>query len=351
MSSRLTRATSLVPVGVRHVVGLGIASVLAFGLRWTGRRAGVALVYHTIDDREGDPARELVPPIERSRFRRQMRHLRRRYRLVPANELTGAVAARRRGQRFPVSVTFDDDRPQQVRYAAPILHELGVRATFFVSGSSLEGPRSYWWERVQRVVDRGIALTDIRDLLPAAAATALERSPLDVHAVGAVIEELTPGERDEVSTKILRLAGPDPPDAGLRAAGVVALTEADCTIGFHTRNHDKLVLLDDGQLERALRDGCDDLERLVGYRIDAIAYPHGAADRRVADAARRTGYSCGFTTSPNVVTPASDPLLLGRLPTERLSSRYLALSIVRALLLAPSGRAEGAAPRSAPGRI
>jgi hypothetical protein len=284
MSSRLTRATSLVPVGVRHVVGLGIASVLAFGLRWTGRRAGVALVYHTIDDREGDPARELVPPIERSRFRRQMRHLRRRYRLVPANELTGA-------------------------------------------------------------------LTDIRDLLPAAAATALERSPLDVHAVGAVIEELTPGERDEVSTKILRLAGPDPPDAGLRAAGVVALTEADCTIGFHTRNHDKLVLLDDGQLDRALRDGCDDLERLVGYRLDAIAYPHGAADRRVADAARRRGYSCGFTTSPNVVTPASDPLLLGRLPTERLSSRSLALSIVRALLLAPSGRAEGAAPRSAPGRI
>jgi peptidoglycan/xylan/chitin deacetylase (PgdA/CDA1 family) len=336
MSSRLMRAASLVPVRVRQVLGCVIAPLLAFGLRWTGRRSGVALVYHTIDDREGDPAGELVPPIERSRFRRQMRHLRRRYRLVPANELTAAVAARQRGQRFPVSVTFDDDRPQQVRYAAPILHELGVRATFFLSGSSLDSPRSHWWERLQRVADRGIALTDVRDLLPPAAAAVLERSPLDVHAIGLVIEDLTPGDREEVASKILPLAGPDPPDAGLRAAGVVALAHADCTIGFHTRNHDKLVLLDDAELERALRDGCDDLERLVEYRIDAIAYPHGAADRRVAEAARRSGYSVGFTTSAKAVTPTSDPLLLGRLPTEGLSSRHLAVSIVRALLLAPS---------------
>src|SRR5262245_31461060 len=48
----------------------------------SNRRAGLILLYHDVADRDGDQRRELVPPISRARFARQLAHLKRYYRIV-----------------------------------------------------------------------------------------------------------------------------------------------------------------------------------------------------------------------------------------------------------------------------
>jgi peptidoglycan/xylan/chitin deacetylase (PgdA/CDA1 family) len=293
-------------------------------LRLSGRPLGLALGYHAVGEPEGDSRRELVAKLSPRTFESQLRHLRRHYVPVPASELRKAVEARRRGQRIPVAVTFDDDLGSHAQVAMPILRRSGVPATFFVCGASLDGPFAFWWERLQRAFDAGLLTGAERERLTGDA-NAL------IHRVASAIQQLEPEERDDVSRRLGDLTGPDPPDAGLRREQLRLLADAEFEIGFHTRRHDDMRRLDDARLGAAVSDGRSALESVARRSVDLIAYPHGSADERVASAARANGYTAGFTMDPEAVAPEADPLLMGRIePGPGPTSRF-GLELVRAL--------------------
>src|SRR5437762_2220702 len=101
-SRHLERLTS-----IRDASRTILALLVCWLARMSSSRAGVALVYHRVGGRGGDPNVEILAAVSSSAFGRQLRHLRRHYRVVPAAELLDAVRSRRRGERFPVSITFD----------------------------------------------------------------------------------------------------------------------------------------------------------------------------------------------------------------------------------------------------
>jgi peptidoglycan/xylan/chitin deacetylase (PgdA/CDA1 family) len=294
-------------------------------------------MYHRIAPMAGDPQQELVPAQRLALFEDQLDFLRGRYRLVRASELRAAAAERRRGERIPVAVTFDDDSPTHATYAAPALERLGVPATFFLNGASLDRPFAFWWERLQRAWDSGApGLADL---------TRLDRdSRPTIHALGRAIEAMRPSARDEVSERLLELAGPDPPDSGLRRQQVAELSAAGFEIGFHTRRHDRLPDLKGDELAEALVDGRAELAEAAGADMRVIAYPHGRADARVGAAARAAGFGIGFTDLPRVITFREDPLLLGRLLPSPTSVDRLASQLARVLV---RGLKRGGVPSAA----
>ena len=311
-----------------RLLGLPLAAVALRLLRLTARRAGVAVVYHTVAERTGEPRNELVPPHGVDLFDAQIRHLRREYRIVPAAELPAAAASRRRGARFPAAITFDDDLPEHVQFALPVLDRHGATATFFLTGATLEAPYSFWWERLQRALDRGAPIRSPSK----GEAQVIARN--EIRRVGWEVEWLEPADRARWADELLSAAGPDPADAGLRREGVHRLAAAGMTIGFHTRRHDRMPPLDDKSLAAALRDGREELEEVVGSPLDVIGYPHGGSDERVAAAARSAGFVVGYTTQEVAVTPTSDPLRLGRLNPSYRSPGHFAVQLVRMLAAA-----------------
>jgi peptidoglycan/xylan/chitin deacetylase (PgdA/CDA1 family) len=314
---------------------LAVAPVLARAVRWSGRRAGVALVYHRLDEASGDLRRELVPAHGRRLFEAQMRHLAFYYDVVPASELPAATAGRRRGERFPVTITFDDDLASHRSVAMPALRRLKLPATFFLSGAGLSEPHSFWWERLQSAVDAGLP---VATLLPAPAATAAGGA--GIHELATAIGTLPPEERDAVAERLCAWAGSGPSEIGLAEEDVRELAAAGFEIGSHTLRHDYLPRLDDATLARAMIDGRDRLARIAGHQLHAIAYPHGGADRRVAAAARAAGYTTGFTTLPVAVLQGDDPLLLGRLQPSFASAGRFALRLILCLMRRRSASAE-----------
>lgn len=320
----------LIRLAVRAVGGpvCGLGATL---LRPSGRKVGVVLIYHGIAPPRpsGD---ELVPPHAPELFTRHVHHLRRWYRIVDASDLPEAVASRRRGRRFPVAITFDDDLPQHVRTALPVLRSAGACATFFLCGSSLDRPLAFWWQRLQRAVDAGG--DEVPELVSRRAAEPVATGAT-IGELGLAIELMSPEDRDAVAAELGLLAGPDPPDAGLRAADVRALIEAGMTIGFHTLRHDSLTLLDDDRLAEAMRSGRERLEEAAGRQLDSIAYPHGRSDHRVADAARSAGFRVGFACEGRPVWPDADPLLVPRIEPSFRSGGHFALQLLLALLARP----------------
>ena len=309
-------------------------SLAAFVLCWVSRlgakSAGAVIVYHRVGSSGGNPKLEILPAISIGEFDKQLRHIRRRYRVVPASKILEATGQRRRGGRFPVAITFDDDLHCHVEHALPALRRVGLTATFFLTGASFEAPHAFWWEDLQRAVDgRLVAADALPGVQEADLRDALERRPRAIFRVAEAIEALDRPGRARVEAA-LRAAVGAPADLGLRTADVRMLVSAGCEIGFHTRGHDALPALSDADLEHALVEGRTDVEAAAGDSVTVIAYPHGKADVRVAEAARAAGFVSGFTTQRHTVSTDANALLLPRI-VPALSAKKMTMRLARAI--------------------
>ena len=304
------------------------------GLRLSSRRVGMALVYHRVAERAGDSSHELVPAVARAAFESQLRFLLRHYSVVLASDLMPAIAARKRGQRIPVAVTFDDDLPEHVEVVRPILTAAGAPATFFVCGSSLDQPFFHWWESLQLAVDRDLLTPGhLRTLPEEHVRAARTRVPGAIHELAGEIERMRPDERLRLTADLSKLVGGHQGGARLSAADVQALAADGFEIGFHTRRHDVLVGLPADVVEQRLTEGRERLEVLARRPLSAVAYPHGKADEGVAAAAANAGFRAGFTGLKEAATASTNPLLVGRLePRPTDSARALGEKIAWVLL-------------------
>lgn len=291
-----------------------IGAVIALLHRLSGRRAGLGVLFHLVSDRQGDHDRELVATIERSLYERQLRHLTRHYEVVPLESLPAAVNARRRGQRHPVSVTFDDDAPDHTAHALPALKKHGVTATFFLTGSWTrpEG-EDLWWHDLQHAADSGLVQGG-HELFRLAYDTA----------------RLRPDARDAEAARLRELADRDPEER-MSEDQVSELVRAGQVIGFHTHHHYSLPVLTDEELDAALDERRAEIEALIGVPLTQFAYPHGDFDDRVVAAVRARGYSIGATARRVAVTPRSDPLGLGRVEIKGASLGEFVVQVVRGL--------------------
>ena len=282
-----------------------IAGCLLIGQMARRRRLGLVLLYHRIAPSAGDPDAELVPAVSASTFRRQMRWLPLFFRVVPARELPTAITIGRRAwHRVPIAVTFDDESPDHVESALPILAQARVRATFFFTGLCLDGPRATWWELLQGATDAEMALDRLL-------------GEGDIHARADRVKMMKPHERDAVISELERI-GVKGSMRSMTSEELLA-TAAEHDVGFHTLRHDFLPALSTPDLNRAMIEGRETLEHAVGRRLDLISYPHGGTGRRVAAAARRAGYRLGFTTAETAWAPTMDPLQIGRIEVEEES--------------------------------
>jgi peptidoglycan/xylan/chitin deacetylase (PgdA/CDA1 family)/SAM-dependent methyltransferase len=319
-------------IALRRALRSFLAEIRGLRLRLSAARVGAAFVYHRIGDPPGDPTRELVPALGSDLFSRQVRYLRRRYALVPASDLRPAILSRRRGQRIPVALTFDDDLPEHITAALPLLQDLRAPASFFLCGASLDGPSTFWWERLEAVTRHGQYPETLPETL------ALGASESSIHETALRIQRLPRHERERVGEHLGESLGPERLPVGLRANDVKQLAAAGFEIGFHTLGHDELPPLDDESLHSALMDGRDRLQHLSGLPLTAVAYPHGSADERVARAARSCGYIAGFTTNGHGIGVGTNPLLMGRIAPSFTSVAETAWSLARGLAGAASAQ-------------
>jgi peptidoglycan/xylan/chitin deacetylase (PgdA/CDA1 family) len=264
----------------------------------SARPAGLVVLYHRIEQDSGDAARELVPAVGVREFRRELRWLRRLFRVVAAADILEASNARRRWQRLPLAITFDDEWPTHASLALAALRAERLAATFFLTGAPLQGAGPFWWESLQEATDAGAATATVVD------------GP-DIFAQAATITAARAPAREAMSMALGDLAGPAT-RSGMTASDVLAVA-GEHDVGFHTIRHHSLLTLTAAELERALREGRGPLEGLLGRPTELLAYPHGAAGPREARAAERAGFTMAFTTHAAPCGQATDPLLVGRL--------------------------------------
>lgn len=274
------RALRARPVGdaVRTIAGLG------------GR--ALVLVYHRIVA-HAPSASAIVPTVASDVFRRHLAALTDVGEIVPLESLVGGIGRHAR-PRF--ALTLDDDHLSHVEHTLPILRSLGAPATFFLSGRALHGLGPYWFEVLESEIDA-------RGLSAVARELRIDAESPDALALACERDRSLQGRLED------RAGEPGP---RLEHRDIETLAAAGMSIGFHTLRHRILPPLPPDELEADLVEGREDLEAVVGRRIELFAYPHGKADPRTAAAVRRADYAAAFTGRPSPVVRGVDPYLLGR---------------------------------------
>jgi hypothetical protein len=226
-------------------------------------------------------------------------------------------------------VTFDDGYDDNYRVAYPILRELGVPATFFVSTSHIDSGRPFGYDWLVHMILRApvqrLVLPELDLDLPMPPLRAERRQ------LASQVLRRMKGFGDAVQSSIIGRLERDwqmPSDAGhpdCRPMSWDALREMKASgfeIGSHGVGHCMLAKLPPEQLEAELVESRAALERELGEPAILLSYPVGgdlAFDRRVMEATMAAGYqaACSYICGTNPQS-ALNRYALHRLPVERV---------------------------------
>ena len=103
----------------------------------------LTLYYHRINILESDYNLLGVSPIK---FRQQMLYLKQNYQIVRFEEDWSLL------DQDAVSITFDDGYRDNLEYALPILEELEIPATIFISTGTIKQERELWWDELENLL-------------------------------------------------------------------------------------------------------------------------------------------------------------------------------------------------------
>lgn len=256
------------------------------------RRRGLVLVFHRMTE-DPEPSTVLVPTVCRDVLGEQIEFLLRIGTIVPLASFLDDPSI---GRTPRFGLTFDDDSISHHSVVLPLLLELGVTATFFLSGRTLHGLGPPWFEILDAL---------IRQQGPRASAVRLGLSTSDVNEIASSCEN---------DRRLQLMLEQDHPLrwGGLGASEIADLRDAGMAVGFHTLHHRPLLGLSDAEVDDALQEGREALEAVIAAPLRMFAYPHGKADARVARRVRLAGYAGAWTGRPRPVAPEDDPHLLGR---------------------------------------
>jgi peptidoglycan/xylan/chitin deacetylase (PgdA/CDA1 family) len=275
----------------------------------------VVLAYHEItDDREPVPG-----AVRAAVFRRHLRYLKRRFRIVCLSEATrllqdgGAL-----GEDLAV-ITMDDGYADTYDWAWPILRKEGATATIFLTTGFLDGS-PLWFDIAHRCLarlarDRVRLPQRLEDDLRAAVA---HRSPARCPARALErLKRLPVEHRDHLLARLAEACAPlAPPAQPLRWDQVRELHSSGIEFGSHTVSHPILSTLSASRQGEEITISRDRIAEEIGGVPTLFAFPNGAAgdfDRITLSVLRAAGFTAACTMVRGSNRPGCDPFTLRRI--------------------------------------
>lgn len=249
-----------------------------------------------------------------------MEALRRHFTVLPLTEL----AERARLRELPkngLAVTFDDGYRDNYTNAFPVLRELGLSATIFLTTDALDDNSLLWHDRVFDAFHR----------------TRKAEARASLATVLARLRRSSPEERNRrIESLLEELAlepGVPPGWEKLTWQQVREMASHGISFGAHTLDHPILTFVSEEEARRQIRESKKRVETELGSPVTMFAYPNGTAsdfDRSTQRIVEEEGLALAVTTVSGANDESTDPYSLRRTgmwgDDPRLSTIRLALA-------------------------
>ncbi|PIQ83383.1 MAG: hypothetical protein COV75_07855 [Candidatus Omnitrophica bacterium CG11_big_fil_rev_8_21_14_0_20_63_9] len=309
----------------RHLkTSLAVGGVIIGATAMARKRHGAQvriLMYHGVVPRLEGPAAFGDLFLSAGAFARQMRHLRRAFAVLSLDEAIDRLERRAPIPERAVVVTFDDGYRNTLTTALPIAQAAGVPVMVFVPSEQVNQERGLWFDilrvlvnecaRQQQRVQLVNSLSIDGRLIKRPEDTFLNLSQriadLPHDQVEPIVAQLEAMERD---THLLErypefaIAGWEEWHAAVRGGHL--------TVGSHGLTHRNFSQMSPEERDAALRRSKQQIEQALSRPCQAVAYPCGAWNEEVAQAAARAGYRCALTTDDGLNGPQRNLFKLHR---------------------------------------
>lgn len=299
------------------------------------------LAYHRVWDEA--PAtfafdEELISA-NREDFHRQMSWIKRHFEVLSFADLHLCAQEDRSWPRRALVITFDDGYADNYTHAFPILKELNLPATIFLSTSYIDSPRLFWWDLIAYCV-KHTNLSKVK--LPAVSEQALSFEnakarrlminkillwikSVDDHIKNAFLETLP-------ATLEVALPADISSATQLNWHQVREMAAHHIEFGGHSVTHPILSNIDAAQLEMEIAGCKRQIETQLGREVLVFSYPNGQSSPAVQEAVQRAGYAYSTAYFAGVAYPSRGRYGLPRIAVETEFS----FAIFQANLLFPS---------------
>lgn len=276
----------------------------------------LVLLYHRVTSLPSDPEMLAVTP---DNFRAQMRYLKENFPVVRFEEDWA------RAPKPAVVITFDDGYADNALEALPILEEVGVPATFFVSTGTIGTRSEFWWHELERIIleKQGLPprfiLQDSRFGRVWATGDLMERKQF-YQGIVRLMNDADPESRNKWLEQLRHWAQSENVIADTHRTMTIdelrlLAGSSRVTIGAHTVTHSRLSSLSAEAQREEITSSKKQLEAWLGREISVFSYPFGRrADYTQQSIAlcRQAGFSKAAANFPGQVHRWSDPYQIPR---------------------------------------
>jgi len=285
--------------------------------RWVqARLLGGALIlgYHRVANVRRDENEVCVTP---KHFAEQMEAVSKYAHPISLRELVQCLKV---GSLSPksVAVTFDDGYTDNLYEAKPVLERYAIPATVFVC-TGFAG-KEFWWDELDGLVmsskaELGVLRLELgKKQFVWSEPDVRSEASLNVRrkfrsALYNFLLALDAQDQNDAMNAIRSWSCVSPKETTVRAMThpeLLQLTEGGLIeIGAHTQHHPMLPQLSLERQRKEIVSSKQDLESLLGRRVDGFAYPNGRATDDTKRIVREAGFAFACTSLQDVVRPAS----------------------------------------------
>ncbi len=252
-------------------------------------------VYHRAKKRaESQP--QVTPlffhTISKDLFKKCMLWLKRNgYTFISTEQVVQIIKHQQPIPRKAVWITFDDGWKENMDTVIPVIMELNIPVTFFISTEPVEHSGIFWWSYVSRY----------GRYLPAAYNNLKKMQAVDEDRRRELIKKL----EEKFNGKLKREA--------MEVQDVIRIAkQPQITIGCHTAHHVVMSNCTDEQLAQEIVISRQKLEDWTGKRIVHFCYPDGYFNEHVIEIVKKHGFELAATTENRFITGQEDPFAVPR---------------------------------------
>lgn len=247
------------------------------GLEKVKNNRVLTLYYHRVNISEIDYNLLCVSPIK---FRQQMLYLKHNYQIVRFEDDWNTLDS------DAVAITFDDGYLDNLKYALPILEEVEVPATIFISTGTMNQTKELWWDELEQLLIIGDDFPPLFQLKDEEFQCQWNTSTyeyrkncyLGIHYL--MKNFISSDKREDWLMQLWKWRGLI---RTVRESNLTVSVE-DCrklakskmiSIGAHTISHSSLANLDRKNQEMEIKTSIDSLSQILKQKITLFSYPFG----------------------------------------------------------------------------
>lgn len=269
----------------------------------------VFFAHRVVVDMMNEPAGDLfqyISPqaVDKEFFVRRLVWLSRYWSFVPLDE--AILSVNQTNSNRYTTLGFDDAYSDFDEVIQPVLQELGIPATFYITVNALDQKELLWFDKVYSAIagasTDGVHLKALRNVW--ISLKSVEHKVSAAMRLCEILVHLNKALRHDALQELEDKVGKGPLKANelyLSRYDLADLAQKPgVTIGSHTMSHPNLLLLTESALREELEGSKTELENITGQEVKHLSYPNNLWDERISEMAKKCGYETAAATAKGI---------------------------------------------------